>query len=120
VKLYYLQGDERQVTRQFLSGHQVIRAAFKRWVHQRSSQNGLAPAAKTAITANVGAKDANGIPVAADPGFVFMNQAMANVMAAIKGEAALVLLKLPLIALQLLFIGADVSRGSGLAKSQGS
>jgi hypothetical protein len=87
---------------------------------QSSLKNGLATVTEPAIPANVGAKDANGIPVAADTGFIFLDQRTADVMVAIKGKAALVLLKLPLKPLQLLLIGADVSRRSGLAKSQWS
>ena len=48
-------------------------------------QNGLPPMAEPAITTNVGAQPANGVPVAADTGFIFMNQTTARVMVAIKG-----------------------------------
>jgi hypothetical protein len=63
-----------------------------------------------AVATDIGAQPADFFAVAADAGLVLMNKSTAGMMPAIKGEAALVLFKLPLNVLQLLLVSPQVAR----------
>jgi len=79
-------------------------------------QAGVTSVADPAVAAHVSAKHTDCFTVATNARLILMNQAVTGMVMAIKGKAALILLKLPSKSLQLLLIRPEIAGRSGLAQ----